>query len=146
MVIYNIAIIGGRKFNSLRFLKEKVDSIIEINGEPHQIISGGAVGADKMGEAYAIVMGLNEENKRLKVCRPKRWGRDALLERNVEIVDSLISSDETKYANGILLAFPDKTSTGTWHTVDVARKKGLQVIVFIEGKKDKYYNRNIELN
>lgn len=80
------------------------------------IISGGARGADAIGEEWAKIRGLPIE--RFDADWPK--GRGAGFERNQ------IMAKNADY----LLAFWDGTSKGTKHMIDIAIKEGLWVKVF----------------
>lgn len=117
-----IIIAGGRDFNDYDFLKEKVNDFILMDLPPSlwksvEIVSGGANGADKLGERFA-----KEEGYKIKRFIPD-WdglGRKAGIVRNHEMGD---------YAD-VLLAFWDEKSIGTKDMIDYATKKGLLVEVF----------------
>lgn len=117
-----IIIAGGREFNNYDYLKDKVSEFIlmELPQElwsQIEIVSGGARGADALGERYAKDAGC-------KLTRfPADWsqGKKAGILRNHEMGD---------YAD-ILLAFHDGVSTGTKDMIDYATKKGLLVEVFM---------------
>lgn len=87
-----IIIAGSRNFNDYDFLKSKIDFLIsKINkAENITIVSGGANGADKLGERYA------KENKlSLIICNANwdRFGKQAGYMRNLEmgsISDALV--------------------------------------------------------
>lgn len=59
-----IAIIGSRGFNNYELLKIKLSPYL---GSITKIVSGGAEGADKLGELYA------EENNIEKLIFPAEW-------------------------------------------------------------------------
>jgi len=89
-----------------------------------EIVSGGARGADKLGEQYAA-----NHNIPVKVFKPKwhEFGRRAGIVRNAEMVE---------YGDS-LLAIWDGVSKGTKFTIDQAKKKGIPVTVF-EFKHEDY--------
>lgn len=117
-----IIIAGGRDFNSYELLEDSMfDFIYEI--EPTywykldiEIVSGGARGADSLGEKFA-----NELGYKLTRFIPdwKGLGKKAGIIRNHEMGD---------YADA-LVAFWDGKSTGTKDMIDYATKKGLRVMV-----------------
>jgi hypothetical protein len=118
-----IIIAGGRHFDDYEFLRDKVSDFILMElpkeywkPENIEIVSGGAKGADSLGERYAKDTGCN-----IKRFIPD-WsiGKKAGILRNHEMGD---------YAD-ILLAFHDGESTGTKDMIDYAIKKGLLVEVF----------------
>ncbi|WP_429885646.1 DUF2493 domain-containing protein [Geoalkalibacter halelectricus] len=80
------------------------------------IVSGGARGVDRLGEAWANRMGVP-----IHRFAPnwQRYGRGAGPQRNREMADA---------ADG-LIALWDGKSKGTAHMIDTARKKGLKVFV-----------------
>ena len=118
-----LIIAGGRDFNDLVLaLSEFTDLAKELNvnlSKAHpvtEIVSGGAKGADKIGETIASLVGIP-----VKQFIPD-WnglGRRAGFVRNSEMGD---------YAD-VLLAFWDKKSSGTKQMIDYATKKGLIVKV-----------------
>ncbi|MGK6352242.1 DUF2493 domain-containing protein [Parapedobacter sp. DT-150] len=69
------AIIGSRTFTDYEFLKEKLQHIEGIT----QIISGGAMGADRLAERYAAEYGID-----IVLIKPdwKTYGKAAGLRRN----------------------------------------------------------------
>lgn len=122
-----LIIAGGRDFNDLQLaLKSYFELCAEVasNTGTHEpfieIVSGGANGADKIGEDVA----------RLCYLPVKRFipdwdglGKRVGFVRNAEMGD---------YADA-LLAFWNKESRGTKHMIDYATKKGLIVrVVYYE--------------
>ena len=112
----NLIIAGSRNFNDARLLNEVCDHMFQ-NLDQVEIVSGGARGADRLGEQYAI-----EHGYPVKQFLPdwKSFGRGAGLRRNNEMAD---------YADG-LLAFWDGTGRGTKQMIQSARERGLKVKVF----------------
>jgi len=111
----NVAVIGSRTFADKALLFDSLSKVPGIS----LIISGGAVGADRLAEQYAREMGIP-----CKVFLPdwKQYGRSAGIIRNKEIVK----------AADIVIAFWDGQSPGTKYSIALAHelKKELQVIQF----------------
>jgi hypothetical protein len=108
-------IAGGRDFNNYEYFKAALKFLFQ-NTMPTEIVSGGANGADKMGERYAAEKGIP-----LKVF-PADWnahGKAAGPIRNEQMA---------LYADA-LVAFWDGSSKGTKSMIDLARKNGLKVRV-----------------
>lgn len=104
-----LAIVGSRTFNDygllVKFIKENYD-ITDID----TIVSGGARGADSLGEKFA-----HEFNKQLKIF-PAEWdkyGKRAGYIRNVLIIDEC---DEC-------VCFWDGQSRGTKHDIELCEQK-----------------------
>lgn len=110
-----LIIAGGRDFSDYRCLKE---SVIGLNINISEIVSGNAKGADALGEQFAL-----ENNIPVKSF-PADWGkngRSAGPIRNKEMAD---------YAD-ILVAFWDGKSKGTKSMIELANKKGIIVHTII---------------
>lgn len=130
-----IIIAGSRTFDdyatlrkeSLRIIRETVTNQTGspvIQKELVTIISGGAKGADLLGEQFA-----NEFHLTLKQF-PANWdryGRRAGYMRNVDMANYASEKDNETY--GILIAFWDGQSKGTKHMIDTAKKAGLDIHV-----------------
>jgi len=113
-----LGVIGSRTFHEYNYLK-KMLSWFEIK----IIISGGAKGADSLARKYALEQGIV-----LKEF-PAEWdkyGKSAGYRRNVDIVEA---SDE-------IIAFWDKISRGTKHSIDIATEKGKPIHVYKAMYKD----------
>lgn len=123
----NIIIAGSRTFDNYEYLKKKVLNFIgekQIELSNVCIISGTARGADKMGEDFA-----KELNLQLK-CFPADWdkyGKQAGFLRNTQMANYAIEDDN----QGILIAFWDGKSSGTKHMIEIAKKKELEVKIFV---------------
>ena len=110
-----IIIAGGRNFDDYDQLRESMwrhtwgyDDV--------EIVSGGAKGADALGERWA------KDEKKHITHFPADWdthGKAAGFIRNVAMAE---------YAN-ILMAFWDGVSKGTKHMIDTALKHSLEVHV-----------------
>lgn len=108
-----VIIAGSRNITGMRFLTEALRGL---DWDITEIISGGARGADTLGEKYA------REHK-IKLTRQlPQWkvhGKGAGFIRNAEMAEM---------ADG-LIALWDGESRGTKHMIDTARKKGLEVLI-----------------
>jgi hypothetical protein len=108
-----VIIAGSRKFNNYTVLKEKCDKILS-KFKFVTIISGGANGADHLGEKYAV-----ENLHQLEIIRAD-WdthGKSAGYLRNVKMAENADS----------LIAFWDGKSKGTEHMINIAKEKKLKV-------------------
>ena len=120
-----VIIAGSRDFNDYILLKESCINIINdktMYQYATKIISGGARGADRLGELFAKDMGLE-----LVVFIPD-WdglGKRAGYVRNEEMAKFAVKDGN----DGMLIAFWDGESRGTKHMIDLAKKHGLEVHV-----------------
>jgi hypothetical protein len=115
MKLTKIIIAGGRLFDDYDFLEE---SVWHIMGDgKHVIVSGGAKGADTLGELFAKSHGLKVEH------HPADWykyGRGAGFKRNLEMARSA----------DMLVAFWDGKSKGTRGMIMDAIHEGLELHVY----------------
>ena len=108
---FKVIIAGSRGFSNYKLLREKCNEYLREKREKYNIIiiSGGARGADLLGEKYA-----QDEGFSLEVF-PANWnkfGKSAGFRRNeqmAEVADALI-------------AFWDGNSKGTAHNFELAEK------------------------
>lgn len=110
-----VIIAGSRSFNDYSLLYNVCYFELSIYNNI-EIVSGGARGADSLGEKFA-----HDNNYKLKVF-PAKWdkyGKRAGYLRNREMA---------QYAD-VLIAFWDGESKGTKHMIDLAHKHDLKVIV-----------------
>lgn len=110
-----VIIAGGRNFDDYELLRVVCNAVLA-TAKDIEIVSGGASGADALGERYAAEMGY--PLKRF----PADWnthGKAAGPIRNKQMAE---------YANG-LIAFWDSSSRGTKHMIETAKKNGLKVYV-----------------
>jgi len=113
-----VIIAGCRNFDDYEMLKHYVDHILQnvAQRESIEIVSGGAKGADTLGERYATERGY-------KITRFladwDKYGRGAGPKRNEQMGD---------YADA-LIAFWDGQSRGTKHMIEYAKKKAILVRV-----------------
>lgn len=106
-----VIVAGSRSFANYELLKKKLDKIL-VNLLPNvEIVSGGANGADKLGERYARERGLPVKQFLANWSK----GKGAGYMRNVDMAN---------YATH-LVAFWDGKSRGTKHMIDMARQCGL---------------------
>lgn len=114
----HIIIAGCRYFNDYSKVEKEVMNYIGpfIGKIDIEIISGGATGADALGERFA-----KEHNLSLKIIPAdwKTYGRSAGPRRN----------EQMARIAGTLIAFWDGKSRGTKNMIDTARKLGLRVKV-----------------
>ena len=114
--VFRVIIAGSRDFNDYNLLKEKCDTFLEIKRMVNdiQIVSGGARGADSLGERYAAEKGYNLQ---LFNADWEKYGKSAGYKRNVEMAENADA----------LIAFWDGQSRGTEHMIRTARDHKLSV-------------------
>lgn len=109
-----LIIAGSRKFNDIEVLTDKLDGLLSKCNKTITIISGGAYGADKCGEIYAL-------NKGYKTDKfPAEWdkfGKKAGYIRNVEMAKAATHC----------VVFWDGKSKGSKHMIDTAKKYNLEL-------------------
>ena len=106
-----VAVIGSRSFN-------KYENVVNVLSKLTitEIISGGAVGADKLGERYA------EENEiPTKIFLPdwEKYGKSAGFIRNTQIIEEA----------ELVVAFWDMESKGTKDSISKAEKLGKKILI-----------------
>ena len=113
---YKLGIVGTRNPGiHYEELETLITSIIKLE-EVSEIISGGAKGIDSYGKNLAIK---NQVPFKEYIPEYGKYGRKATLIRNRQIVEN---SDK-------IIAFPSQGSTGTYHTVSIARELNKPVII-----------------
>ena len=120
-----VIIAGSRDFNDYKLLKKSAIEIITkktMLPDLTRIISGGARGADTLGERFANEMGL--EISRF-IPDWDGLGKRAGYVRNAEMAKFAV--EDSNY--GVLIAFWDGQSRGTKHMIDLAKRYGLEVHV-----------------
>lgn len=115
MQTITLAVVGSRSFNDYAFLSKRLDAIRQsyhVTG----IVSGGAVGPDRLAERYA-----RENAIPMRVIRPQwnsgpagQFNIRAGFERNTTIVEAVDR----------VVAFWDGESNGTRDTIEKARDRG----------------------
>lgn len=115
-----VIVAGGRDFKNYKLLKCTLYSFQQEYGNITEVVSGTALGVDKLGEQYA-----NENNIPIKRFVPdwKGLGKKAGFVRNRQM------GDYAKEHNGMLVAFWDKKSKGTKGMIEYANKIGLKSLV-----------------
>lgn len=102
-----VAIVGSRTFNDYQKMVSFIEQIsLERNLKITEIISGGAKGADALGERFA-----REHGYALTVF-PAEWdkyGKSAGFRRNITIIENC----------DVCFAFWDGISKGTKHDIDL---------------------------
>lgn len=110
-----IVIAGSRDFNDYDRMVKVLSMVNEVD-EDTEIVSGGASGADSLGERYA-------RNNELRMSRfPAKWkkfGKKAGILRNTQMAE---------YCDG-LIAFWDGESHGTKHMIEEIKRMGKPYIV-----------------
>ena len=120
-----VIIAGSRDFNDYELLKKSAIEIITkktMLPDLTRIVSGGARGADTLGERFANEMGL--EISRF-IPDWEGLGKRAGYVRNAEMAKFAVADDN----DGMLIAFWDGQSRGTKHMIDLAKRYGLEVHV-----------------
>lgn len=115
--MFRVIIAGSRDFDDYLLLQDHADYMLS-RQEDIEIVSGGASGADALGERYA-----KDRGYKLKIF-PADWakyGRRAGPIRNREMAE---------YADA-LLAYWDGKSRGTKNMIEEARARGLKVSIKI---------------
>lgn len=111
-----VIVAGGRDFSNYDLLRERLDYYLSRTGEPVEIVSGTARGADQLGERYAKERGLPVASF---PADWNRFGKAAGYKRNSEMAS---------YATH-LVAFWDGESRGTKHMINLAERHNLVVRV-----------------
>ena len=112
--VLKIAVVGSRTFDNYQLVEEKLNGIRKIND--FIIITGGAIGVDKLAEHYA-----KENNVSKVIFSPdkNKHGKDANRKRNTQIVS----------AADIIVAFWDGVSKGTKAILELAKKSKKEVVI-----------------
>ena len=110
-----VAIVGSRGFGDSRLLASTMCTVLE-HYTVTEVVSGGARGADTLGEQWAKAHGIPT-----RVFLPdwNRFGRSAGFRRNRDIIDNC----------DLCVAFWDGQSRGTKSSIDLAKQAGKRVLV-----------------
>jgi predicted Rossmann fold nucleotide-binding protein DprA/Smf involved in DNA uptake len=110
-----LAIVGSRSFTDYEALEKELDSICE-SVKVTCVVSGGAKGADSLGQRYAESKGIDTQ-----IFLPdwEKHGKAAGFIRNKDII---ANSD-------FCVAFWDGKSKGTLSSIELAKKQGIPVKV-----------------
>lgn len=113
-----LSVVGSRTFDDYEILSQTIDKIkAHYNYNIIQIISGGAKGADMLGEKYAIK---NEILTRLFLPDWKTYGKRAGFLRNVDIIKNC----------DVCIAFWDGESKGTKHDIDLCNEHNKTCFIY----------------
>jgi hypothetical protein len=106
-----VAVIGSRNFNNYSLVKETLTKL-----DITLLVSGGALGADSLGEQYAKL-----NNIPTKIFYPdwKKFGRKAGFLRNTDIINE----------SDMVVAFWDGTSKGTLDSIKKAEKLDKKILI-----------------
>ena len=106
-----IGIIGSRGFNNYSLVEQTMS---EYSDKVRVVVSGGAKGADTLGELWA-----KKNQKEIKIFKPdwNKFGKSAGFIRNQDIVQN----------SDLVLAFWDGNSKGTKNSIDLCEKFGVAV-------------------
>ena len=113
-----LIVAGSRSFSDYARLKQTVDRAIKYLDGQIEIVSGGARGADQLGETYAMEKGLPIKQF---LANWDEYGKKAGFLRNLEMA---------KYASHAII-FWDQQSRGTKSMIDLAEKYHLDYRVFL---------------
>ena len=109
----NIAVVGSRTFEDYDKMKSILDVFVGIHLEKDIcIVSGGAKGADSLGEEYA------RKNNLEFLCFMPEWGKYGKVAAFLRNKDIVKASDR-------VVAFWNGKSAGTKHTLDEARRSDI---------------------
>ena len=111
MELKRVVVAGSRDFTDYTEAKEYIDFCISNIRKENEIVivSGGAKGADTLGEQYAEENGFNVERY---LPDWEKYGRGAGIRRNKTMVE----------VSDYVICFWDGKSRGTKSTIDYARK------------------------
>jgi len=112
---FKVIVAGTRTFDDYELVEKHLDFLLQ-NRKEVQIVSGGARGADALGERYGY------SHKCMVKVFPANWdkyGKSAGYKRNEEMA---------QYADACIV-FWDGESRGTKHMIDLATKYGLKLKV-----------------
>lgn len=112
--MFRVIIAGSRDFSNYELLRQYADYILSKIPEEIEIVSGGASGADALGERYA-----RERGYRIRRF-PAEWERYGLK------AGPLRNREMAKYADA-LIAYWDGISRGTKNMIDEATARGLKI-------------------
>jgi predicted Rossmann fold nucleotide-binding protein DprA/Smf involved in DNA uptake len=113
----SIGIVGDRNFTDVDYIEAVLSQYChdnDINIRNLTFISGSARGVDSVAKSIA-----NHWSVPFVEHLPKGHNNHDFLNRNKRIVRD----------SDVLLAFPTKSSKGTYHTISLAEEKGIPVLV-----------------
>jgi ABC-type Fe3+-hydroxamate transport system substrate-binding protein len=107
-----LLVCGSRTYSDRATVYDKLDEL-----KPDLIIHGGAKGADSLAGDWAAY---NDVPQRIFLPDWELYGKSAGIRRNNQMLDT---------KPDLVLAFWDGASKGTAHTIEQAKKRGLQTEV-----------------
>jgi len=115
---FKVIIAGSRGFSNYKLLRDSCNKFLFEKKKTHNIviISGGARGADSLGERYAKDEGFDLE---VYPADWKKYGKSAGFRRNEQMAE---------VADG-LIAFWDGVSHGTAHMIEISKNKNIETNV-----------------
>lgn len=136
-----VAVIGSRTFADRDLLFSTLDEI----GGKTVIVSGGAPGADRLGERYADAKGLLKEIYKadwnnlahpeavVRFKHGRKYDANAGFRRNELIIDNA----------DLVVAFWDGNSKGTKHALDYAGTRGKKIKIVKFAAKEKMLHNQL---
>lgn len=115
--MFKLVVAGSRDFNDYELLKHKLIYYLQLHDLADvEIVSGGARGADKLGERFA-----HEHGCKLTIMNADwdTYGKSAGYRRNAEMA---------RYSDGCIV-FWDGISKGTQHMINLAKQAEIKTIV-----------------
>lgn len=121
--MFKVIVAGSRDFNDYDLLSTKlIHFLSRYKPEDIEIVSGGARGADSLGERFADEKGCNKE------VFPANWNRQpdgsydksAGFKRNWEMA---------KYADACVVFMHKDGTDGSQHMIDLAEREGIRLKV-----------------
>lgn len=111
-----LAIIGSRNFTDYELMLEKFGELVQTEGFPTHIVSGGAKGADSLAERLADFYQIP------KIIHHADWAR--LGDRAGPVRNTLIA-----HSSDMVLAFPMGESAGTKQCISLFKEEGKPIII-----------------
>lgn len=115
--MYKVIVAGSREFNDYKLLEARLIHFFHGKTPSEvEIVSGGARGADKLGERFA-----KETGCKLTIMNADwdTYGKSAGYRRNAEMA---------KYAEACVI-FWDGVSKGTKHMIELAKRENLDLVI-----------------
>jgi hypothetical protein len=112
-----LAIVGSRNFTDIDKFNKCITEVVELWGKPDEVVSGGARGADTLGEKWAQANGIPTT-----IYKPDwtKYGKRAGIIRNIDII--------TRASH--VIAFPSKSGKGTQHSIKLAKEQSKKLLVY----------------
>jgi glycerophosphoryl diester phosphodiesterase len=114
-----VIIAGSRSFDDFTTMSTVMGRLRALHGVlPTTILSGGARGADQLGERWAATRNIPVEHF---PADWDRYGRSAGPRRNIEMLES---------GADLVVCFWDGVSRGSQHLMQAAHDRGIQVMCY----------------